>query len=71
MKKLSFSLLSMAAAMILATVPACSIKEDLTPDTGEGVVLRFFSEESKEATQANAQRGGGEDLKRNEQTTVW
>ena len=70
MKKLSFSLLSMAAAMILATVPACSIKEDLTPDTGEGVVLRFFSDESMVVTKAKTQKEGVDALNENVLSSV-
>lgn len=70
MKKLSFSLLSMAAAMILATVPACSIKEDLTPDTGEGVVLRFFSDESMVVTKATTQKEGVDALNENVLSSV-
>ena len=70
MKKLSFSLLSMAAAMILATVPACSIKEDFTPDTGEGVVLRFFSDESMVVTKAKTQKEGVDALNENVLSSV-
>ena len=60
----------MAAAMILATVPACSIKEDLTPDTGEGVVLRFFSDESMVVTKATTQKEGVDALNENVLSSV-
>ena len=60
----------MAAAMILATVPACSIKEDLTPDTGEGVVLRFFSDESMVVTKAKTQKEGVDALNENVLSSV-
>ena len=55
----------MAAAMILATVPACSIKEDLTPDEGEGIVLRFFSDESLVVTKATTEKEGVDALNEN------
>ena len=56
--------------MILATVPACSIKEDLTPDTGEGVVLRFFSDESMVVTKATTQKEGVDALNENVLSSV-
>ena len=56
--------------MILATVPACSIKEDLTPDTGEGVVLRFFSDESMVVTKAKTQKEGVDALNENVLSSV-
>ena len=55
----------MAAAMILATVPACSLKEDLTPVEGEGIVLRFFSDESLVVTKATTEKEGVDALNEN------
>ena len=60
----------MAAAMILATVPACSIKEDLTPDEGEGIVLRFFSDESLVVTKATTEKAGVDALNENVLSSV-
>lgn len=66
MKKLSFSIFSMAAAMILATVPACSVKEDIfAEEEGEGIVLRFFSDESLVVTKSKTQKDGVEALNEN------
>lgn len=55
----------MAAAMILATAPACSIKEDLTPDGNEGIVLRFSSDESLVITKATTPKEGVDALNEN------
>lgn len=60
----------MAAAIALATVSACSIKEDLTPDTGEGVILRFFSDESMVVTKATTQKEGVDALNENVLSSV-
>ena len=66
MKKLSFSIFSMAAAMILATVPACSVKEDIyAEEEGEGIVLRFFSDESLVVTKSKTQKDGVDALNEN------
>lgn len=66
MKKLSFSIFSMAAAMILATVPACSVKEDIyAEEEGEGIVLRFFSDESFVVTKSKTQKDGVDALNEN------
>jgi len=57
--------------MILATVPACSIKEDLTPDEeGEGIVLRFFSDESLVVTKATTPKDGVDALNENVLSSV-
>ena len=66
MKKLSFRIFSMAAAMILATVPACSVKEDINAEEeGEGIVLRFFSDESLVVTKSKTQKDGVDALNEN------
>lgn len=66
MKKLPFSIFSMAAAMILATVPACSVKEDIyAEEEGEGIVLRFFSDESLVVTKSKTQKDGVDALNEN------
>ena len=66
MKKLSFSIFFMAAAMILATVPACSVKEDIyAEEEGEGIVLRFFSDESLVVTKSKTQKDGVDALNEN------
>ena len=66
MKKLPFSIFSMAAAMILATVPACYVKEDIyAEEEGEGIVLRFFSDESLVVTKSKTQKDGVDALNEN------
>lgn len=56
----------MAAAMILATVPACSVKEDIyAEEEGEGIVLRFFSDESLVVTKSKTQKDGVDALNEN------
>lgn len=70
MKKFAFSLLCMAAATILASVPACSLKEDLAPEEGEGIVLRFFSDQSLVVTKATTPKDGIEALNENVLSSV-
>lgn len=71
MKKLSFCSLSLAAAIALASVSACTIKE-LDPQVldGEGVVLRFFSDESLVVTKATTQKNGEDALNENKLASV-
>ena len=71
MKRLSFCFLSLAAAIALASVSACTIKE-LDPQVldGEGVVLRFFSDESLVVTKATTQKDGEDALNENKLASV-
>ena len=71
MKKFRFSILSAAAAIVLASAPACSLKEDIyAEEEGEGVVLRFFSDESMVVTKATTQKEGVEALNENVLSSV-
>lgn len=69
MKKFSFSLFAMAAALMLATVPACTFKE-LDLEEGEGLVFRFFSDESLIVTKATTQKEGVDALNENVLSSV-
>lgn len=58
MKKLSNTLLFAAAAILLATIPACSLKEMFGDEEGEGIVLSFCSDESILVTKASSTKEG-------------
>lgn len=69
MKKFSISLL-FAAAALFAAAPACSEKEELFPEEGDGIVLRFFSDESMVVTKATTQKEGVDALNENVLSSV-
>lgn len=69
MKKFSISLL-FAAAALFAAAPACSEKEELFPEEGNGIVLRFFSDESMVVTKAKTQKEGIDALNENVLSSV-
>ena len=69
MKKFSISLL-FAAAALFAAAPACSEKEELFPEEGNGIVLRFFSDESMVVTKATTQKEGVDALNENVLSSV-
>ena len=69
MKKFSISLL-FAAAALFAAAPACSEKEELFPEEGDGIVLRFFSDESMVVTKAKTQKEGVDALNENVLSSV-
>ena len=54
------------AAIIIATVPACSLKEDFSQEEElEGLVLRFYSDQSILTTKGTTQKDGVEALNEN------
>lgn len=69
MKKFSFHILS-AAAILLALATACSLKEDISAEEGEGIVLRFFSDESLVVTKATTPKDGIDALNENVLSSV-
>lgn len=70
MKKFSFHILS-AAAILLALATACSLKEEFNvEEEGEGIVLRFFSDESLVVTKATTQKDGIDALNENVLSSV-
>lgn len=71
MKKFRFDILSVAAALVLASAPACSLKEDIhAEEEGEGIVLRFFSDENLVVTKATTPKDGVEALNENVLSSV-
>lgn len=71
MKKFRFDILSVAAAIVLASAPACSLKEDIhAEEEGEGIVLRFFSDENLVVTKATTPKDGEEALNENVLSSV-
>lgn len=71
MKKFRFDILSVAAAIVLASAPACSLKEDIhAEEEGEGIVLRFFSDENLVVTKATTPKDGVEALNENVLSSV-